>query len=444
MSATNRLLACVLLLVSGIASAAPVQVQGVRIATALDQTRVALDLSRPAEHKLFTLSDPHRVVIDIMPGRINGALPLPIGDGAVRKIRSANRKDGSVRIVLDLDRPMKAKSFGLAANGEHGDRLVVDLAPVGSKAAARTTPRLQVDRAAGREIVVAIDAGHGGKDPGARGPTGVREKDVVLKMSRRLAEIIDADPNMRAYLTRSNDKFVNLRDRMERSRSVKADLFISMHADAFSDRRVRGATVYVLSSKGVADEAARRLAKRENEALIGGIELAEQEDAVAKLLMELSQDAALSSSIDIGDEILKEIRQITKVRKQRVQQAPFLVLKSPDVPSLLIETAFISNPNDEKNLASVQYRDRFARAVYSGVTDYFRANPPPGTLLANAQRSRPTQTAELQHVIRRGETLSAIASRYHVPVRRIQSVNNLRGDKIVVGKVLRIPATQDI
>ena len=242
--------------------------------------------------------------------------------------------------MLDLDKPMKPRSFLLASNGRQGDRLVVDLVPVGTPAKVRKAPVVTANRVTGRDIVVAIDAGHGGKDPGARGPTGVREKDVVLKISRRLAEIIEADPNMRAYLTRSNDRFVNLRERMERSRAADADLFISIHADAFSDRRVRGATVYVLSSKGASDEAARRLAEREN-AKLGAVELDDKDPTLAGVLMDLSQNAALSASFDVGDEILQEIGQITKVRKRRVQQAPFLVLKSPDVPSILVETAFI-------------------------------------------------------------------------------------------------------
>lgn len=445
MFAGQRLLACVAFVANGFAVAAPVQVEGVRIATDDARTRIALDLSQPAEHKLFTLSNPHRVVIDIKPGRIvKSALPLPAGDGSVKKIRSANRQDGTVRIVLDLAHPMKPRSFMLAANGRQSDRLVVDLVPIGSAPAVRNAPVVKADAPRGREIVVAIDPGHGGKDPGARGPTGVREKDVVLQISRRLSEIIEADPHMRAYLTRSSDRFVNLRERMERSRGAEADLFISIHADAFRDRRVRGATVYVLSSKGASDEAARRLADRENAALIGGVALKDKDSTLAGVLLDLSQNAALSASFDVGGEILQEIGQITTVRKKRVQEAPFLVLKSPDVPSVLIETAYISNPNDEKNLASSAYRERLAQAIFAGVTDYFESNPPPGTLLAAAQRAKPDRAADVKHVIRRGETLSTIANRYHVSVRRIRSVNNLRGDKIVVGKVLRIPATQEI
>lgn len=437
-------------LCAGTALGEPVHVQGARIASQSGKTRVVLDLSRPAEHKIFTLSNPHRVVIDIKPGRITKpALPLPAGTGAVSRIRSANRQDGSVRLVLDLKVPVKPRSFLLAGNGQQGDRLVVDLEPVGAARAVKKS----VDAAtngvarqvppAGREIVIAVDPGHGGKDPGARGPSGLREKDVVLRVSRELAGLIDAEPGMRAYLTRNGDHFVHLRERMERARAARADLFISLHADSFRDHRVRGATVYVLSSKGASDEAARRLAERENAAdLIGGVRLDNKDETLASVLMDLSQNASLSASIDVGDDILYEIGKITKVRKNKVQQAPFLVLKSPDVPSLLVETAFISNPYDEKNLGSRNYRERLARAIFTGVQAYFRSNPPPGSMMAqNRQRWKP---GRLQHVIRRGDTLSGIANQYRVPVRQIRSVNHIDGDKIVVGKVLAIPVTQDI
>lgn len=445
------LLACFVLSIR-VGVAEPVQVHGARIGSQSTKTRVALDLSKPAEHKIFTLSNPHRVVIDIKPGRITKqALPLPRGTGAVTRIRSANRADGSVRLVLDLQSPMKPRSFLLAANGKQGDRLVIDLEPLGESAvvrqAAAAAPkkqnqqRKQVSRK-GRDVVIAIDPGHGGKDPGAQGSSGLREKDVVLRVAHDLARMIDEQPGMYAVMTRSGDTFVRLRDRMERARTAEADLFISLHADAFRDKRVRGATVYVLSQKGASDEAARRLAERENAAdLVGGVRLGDKDHMLASVLLDLSQNASLSTSIDIGDEIIEEIGKITKVHKRRVQQAPFLVLKSPDVPSLLVETAFISNPYDEKNLGSKGYRERLARAIFVGVQNYFESNPPVGSMLAQAAPR--DQRQRVQHVIRRGDTLSGIAYRYRVPIRLIQSENNIHGDKIVVGKVLTIPLTQD-
>jgi N-acetylmuramoyl-L-alanine amidase len=451
------LLVCMGLFI-GSASGEPVHVQGARIGSQSGKTRVALDLSRPAQHKIFTLSNPYRVVIDIKPGRITKqAFPLPPGTGAVSRIRTANREDGSVRLVLDMKAPAKLRSFLLAGNGQQGDRLVIDLEPIGQASMAKKAPnavaKTPVQKApvkkapvrklpaTSREIVIAVDPGHGGKDPGARGPSGLREKDVVLRLGRELAGMIDAEPGMRAFLTRNGDNFVHLRERMERSRGARADLFISLHADAFRDHRVRGATVYALSSKGATDEAARRLAERENAAdLIGGVRLDDKDETLASVLLDLSQNASLSASIDVGDDILHEIGKMTKVRKTKVQQAPFLVLKSPDVPSLLVETAFISNPTDEKNLGSRVYRERLARAIFIGIQDYFDSNPPAGTVMA--QSGQGADQRRLEHVIRRGETLSGIADHYHVPVRRIRSFNNIDGDKIVIGKVLTIPVVQ--
>ena len=428
------------------AQAQQTQVRDVRIASQPDRTRVALDLNQRAEHKIFTLSNPHRVVIDIMPGRMSSAaLPMPAGSGSVKRIRSANRQDGTVRIVLDLAAPVRPRSFLLAPDGQNGNRLVVDLLPLGAAPVVKSAPQVSVPKPApqgmpptGRKIVVAIDAGHGGKDPGASGPTGVREKDVVLNISQRLAEKINADPNMQAFMTRRDDRFVNLRQRMESARAAEADLFVSIHADAFRDLRVRGATVYVLSSKGASDEASKRLAQRENAAhLIGGVSLGDKDPTLASVLMDLSQNASLSASIDVGAEMLDEISRVTPVRKRKVQQAPFLVLKSPDVPSVLVETAFISNPSDERNLGSWKYRDKLAAAMYRGINDYFRNNPPQGTRMANIMRGN--SAPSVVHVIRRGDTLSGIADRYRVPVRQIRSANNLSNDKIVVGRVLKIP-----
>jgi N-acetylmuramoyl-L-alanine amidase len=427
------------------AQAEPVQIKDVRIATQNGKTRIAVDLTQRVEHNIFLLSDPHRVVIDIMPAHIDrAALPLPSGTGAVRRIRGANRKDGTARIVLDMATPAKPRSFMLAPNGKQGDRLVIDLLPLGAPRTIKKAPSLTPQPVpTGRKIIVAIDPGHGGKDPGAAGPTGVREKDVVLRISQQLAAKINADPNMHAYMTRDGDRFVQLRQRMESARTAEADLFISIHADSFKDRRVRGATVYVLSSKGATDEASKRLAGRENAAhLIGGVSLDDKDPMLASVLMDLSQNASLSASIDIGSEMLEEISRVTPVRKHKVQQAPFLVLKSPDVPSVLVETAFISNPRDEKNLGSRTYRDKLAKAMYEGILDYFQANPPQGSRMAQVMHDRPQRT--VKHVIRRGDTLSGIADRYRVPVRRIRSANNLRNDKIVVGRVLQIPQTHDI
>lgn len=436
MPASRCILGFIALSLSGLATAGQLRIDRVRIAAHDDHTRVALGLTSPAQHKIFTLSNPHRVVVDIAPGRLSSAArPLPKGVGPVRGIRGANRDDGSVRIVLDLNAPVQPRSFLLAADGTKQDRLVIDLRPLGQPAPA-VKPREALSGA--RDLVIAIDPGHGGKDPGARGPSGLREKDVVLRISRKLAEVIDSEPGMRSMLTRRGDQFVHLRDRMERARAARADLFLSVHADAFRDRKVRGATVYVLSEKGATDEAARRLAERENGAdLIGGVRLAEKDPTLASVLLDLSQNASLSASFDVGEEILQELGRLTRLRKRHVQEAPFLVLKSPDVPSVLLETAFISNRTDEKNLGSRRYQQDLAVAVLDGIRNYFYANPPPGTRVAELRRAG--YRARAQHVIQRGDTLSEIAARYRVSIRRIRALNDLPGDKIKVGQVLRIP-----
>jgi len=436
-------------LLTGGAIASAASIDAVRIAAQDGRTRVALDISDGVEHKLFALpgsgNKPARVVIDIKPGRLaSGAVPFPSGAGSVQRIRGANREDGSVRIVLDLKEAVRPKSFALPADARYGDRLVVDLQSA-TIAAGEPQPvkRSPSPTRSARDLVIAIDAGHGGKDPGARGPKGTREKDVVLAISRRLADEFNAEPGMRAVLTRSSDEFVPLRQRIEKARRANADLFISIHADAFRDRRVRGTTVYALSEKGATDEAARRLAERENAAaLIGGVSLTDKDPTLASVLLDLSQNASLSASLDIGEEVIDELAGFTHLRKRRVQQAPFLVLKSPDVPSLLIETAYISNAEDERKLSSGQHQQRLATAIVDGVRGYFYTNPPAGSRVAGLAlngRSPPRQYA-----VRQGDTLSEIAARYRVSLRRIRSANQLRNDRIVVGQVLRIPTPTDI
>ncbi len=421
--------------------AATVRVQAIRIAEDGDQTRVVLDLDQTTDHQLFTLSDPHRVVVDLSAGVLTEqAAQFPNGRGLVSRIRGANRDDGSTRIVLDLGQPVRPRSFVIGPDGVYGHRLVVDLVPLDQQVVFKTVPdELGNDR----DLVIAVDPGHGGKDPGARGRSGLLEKDAVLQISRRLARKIDQEPGMRAALTRKNDSFIHLRERMERAHGQQADLFISIHADAFRDQRVRGATVYVLSNKGATDEASRRLAERENAAdLVGGVTLKDKDQMLASVLLDLSQNASLSSSMDAGDQVLDELRRIGKIRKSQVQQAPFIVLKSPDIPSMLIETAFISNRYDESNLGSVQYQERLAQAIFSGVRHYFYDNPPPGTKVATLVRTN--RLRDVQHVIRRGDTLTGIANRYQVPVGRIRDVNQIPGDKLVIGRVLRIPQPKDI
>ena len=418
-----------------------VRIDNVRIGHSADRTRIVLDLNNAAEHKLFTLSNPNRVVIDLAGGEFApGSLKLPKGTGLVAELRGANRDDGRARLVLDLDAAARPKSFLLPPTGNYGYRVVVDLERTG--AAPVVVKKVPKEQQGTRDLVVMIDPGHGGKDPGARGKGGLREKDAVLQISKRLARIINDEPGMRAELTRNNDTFLHLRERIKRAEAADADLFVSIHADSFTDRRVRGASVYVLSEKGATDEAADLLAKRENDSdLIGGVDLAGKDDILAGVLVDLSQNASLEASLEVGDMFVAEISRIGKVRRPTVQQAGFRVLKSPDIPSILIETAFISNKQDESNLKSVQYQQRLAQSMHNAIRGYFYQNPPYGTRMAQLSTAA---KASRQHVIRNGDTLSDIAQRYKVSVSRIRSANRLNTSQIKVGQVLTIPSAMDI
>jgi len=438
---TNRLLSAVLLaVVTAGYAAAEVRVDSVRLAETEGRTRVVLDLSAAAEHKVFTLSNPQRVVVDIPAARIKSMRSLPDGMGPVTGVRGSNRDDGSARLVLDMATPVTANSFSLAPGGGRGHRLVIDLATgdvVAQMKSVRVIKTVEPIASQERDIVIAIDAGHGGKDPGAQGRKGTREKDVVLAIAKKLAKIVDDEPGMKAVLIRKDDRFISLRGRINKAHQANADLFLSIHADAFKDRRVRGSTVYVLSEKGASDEHARRLAKRENDAdLLGDVSLDDKDEMLASVLLDLSQNAAIGTSFDVGQEVVNEMHRVGRVRKTTVQQAPFLVLKSPDIPSILIETAYISNPTDEKNLASRKHQQKMAQSMFDGIEDYFYANPPVGTKIARLSRERSSMR---QYAVKSGDTLSEIADRYDVPVRDIRSANKIKGDKIRVGQVLNIP-----
>jgi N-acetylmuramoyl-L-alanine amidase len=360
-----------------------VELRDIRLWAGPDNTRVVLDLSGSARHELSVLRNPERIVLDIPGVRLKaGARLSPVGAGAVRQVRFARQPGGEVRIVLDLARSVQAKSFLTAPNQRYGYRLVVDLASVG--ASQRATPvRVEHAPAEARDLIIAIDAGHGGDDPGAIGKNGTREKDVVLAIAKEVARRVAAEPGMRAILTRNGDYFLPLRERMQRARAQQADLFVSIHADSAADRRVDGSSVYILSQRGASDEAARWLAERENASdLIGGVSLDDKDDVLASVLLDLSQSAALSASETAAESVLRELNQVGEIRKRQVQQARFMVLKSPDIPSMLVETAYISNPEEEQRLRERSHQATIAAAIARGVRDYFYANPPAGTRVA--------------------------------------------------------------
>jgi N-acetylmuramoyl-L-alanine amidase len=431
----GRLTLMAALVLAGKPASAATTVENIRLWSEDGRTRVVLDLSRSAEHTIFTLRGPDRLVVDLKDAQLASSIgKLPTG-GSIRSIRTGVRANGQLRVVLDLNETVRSRSFAAGPSDEHGDRLVIDLQQQGN---LRTVKRATESSSAGRDIVIAVDPGHGGHDPGAIGRARTREKDVALAVSKLLAQRINAEPGMRAVLVRDGDYYVDHRDRMEIARKSRADLFVSVHADAVDDPRARGASVYVLSLKGASDEAAKRLAERENASnLVGGVSLADKDAVLASVLLDLSQNAALSASLDVGGEVIRQLSTIGRVHRSKVQQAGFLVLKSPDVPSILVETAYISNPDEEKKLRSRSHQDKLAGAILGGIRKYFYENPPPNTLIAMNQRRTPAR--QVSHVISRGDTLSEIAERYNVSMTAIRSANRLSSDNVRVGQRLTIP-----
>jgi N-acetylmuramoyl-L-alanine amidase len=366
----------------------PVEVREVRLTAGPDGTRVVLDLSGDAPHSLTVLKNPDRVVLDVAGARLaRGARASPAAAGAVKQVRMGRRPSGELRIVFDLSRQIRAKSFPAAPDKHAGYRLVIDL---NGAAAAETPVKAEHARPDARNLIIAIDAGHGGEDPGAIGKFGTQEKDVVLAIARAVALRVNEEPGMKAVLTRDGDYFVPLRDRMRRARAHQADLFVSIHADSIRDRSVDGSSVYILSQRGATDEASRWLAERENAAdLIGGVSLEDKGNVLASVLLDLSQSASLSASQAAAEHVLHQLNRVGEIRKPQVQQARFVVLKSPDIPSMLVETAYISNPQEELRLRGAVHQAKLAAAIHQGLRAYFYDDPPAGTRIAELAGAGP-------------------------------------------------------
>jgi N-acetylmuramoyl-L-alanine amidase len=381
-------------------AAGPTQLREIKVSADSAGASVALDLGDIVAPKLFTLSSPDRVVIDLQHTRIARGMRLPAAAGVVAGIRTGARPDGALRVVIELSSMATAHSHWAARPGGLGHELVIDLgggvraaasAPVPAPApAAAPQPAvaLHMPQQSDRPIVIAVDAGHGGDDPGAIGHAGTREKDVTLAIARALAARIDAEPGMRAVLTRDRDEFLMLGERVSRAQAAKADLFVSVHADSIRDSSVAGASVYVLSERGATDEAAHWLAERENSAdRTGGALLGGQNPQLQSVLIDLQQTQSISTSMVAADRVLAALDGVGEVRKPRVQQAGFYVLKSRDMPSMLIETAYISNPQEERRLRSRAEQQRLAEAIFSGIRGFFESNPPPGTRFAQLRHT---------------------------------------------------------
>ena len=337
-------------------------------------------------------------------------------------------------MVLEVSAAVKPRSFALKANDKAGDRLVLDLY---DQQAQKAGVKKSVKQSAKRDIIIAIDAGHGGEDPGALGPKRLREKDVVLAIAKELNALLKADKGFAPTMIRSGDYYVSLKGRRDLARKRQADLFVSIHADAFKRKEAHGASVYALSTRGATSTAARYLAKRENSAdLVGGVRLSDKDDVLAGVLADLSMTSTLDTSLKLGGKVLRNVDSVAKLHKDRVEQAGFAVLKSPDIPSILVETGFISNPGESKKLATRSYQKKMARAIHAGIKDWFLAHPPSGTLIA-WQRQQDGQ----QYIIARGDTLSGIAQRFSIPVSDLKNRNSISGSKIRVGQKLTIPTT---
>jgi N-acetylmuramoyl-L-alanine amidase len=415
------------------------QLEALKLVEGPSSTRAVLELSGPAEYKVFSLANPDRLVLDLAGTGLASGYRPPSGNGVVTGVRTGKPAEGDLRVVLDLEHGVKPRSR-IERVGNKA-RLVLELMPDGAVAgrapAARTVQ--DVVGSGQRKLIIAIDAGHGGKDPGAIGPTKKYEKDITLAVARELARQIDADPGMQSYLVRDGDVFIPLHLRYMKARKAQADLFISIHADAALNRAATGASVYTLSLRGATSEAARWLADQENAAdLVGGVELDDRDKNLAAVLLDLSQNATMRVSDDVAAQVLGSLKEFGKAHKPQIERANFVVLRSPDVPSMLVETGFISNPGEEAKLSDPAYRARMATAIMAGVRSYFADQAPPGTWYAARQGQF---GGNRLHTVARGETLSLIAARHGVPVSSIRSANRLSGDTVRIGDRLTIPVS---
>ena len=429
------------------------QLESIRIWPSPDNTRVVLDMGSAPGFEYFTLQNPPRLVVDLKQtqNRFNFAR-LRNKSPFITRIRDSKPEvAGNYRLVFELKNLVKPVVFPLTPAGEYGHRLVIDL-PYANSAQGATAAlpaampqQQQVVRNAAptgqKQVVIAIDAGHGGEDPGAIGPKKNREKHVTLAIARRLADLINKEPGMRAVMTRTGDYFVNLNQRSEIARRGRADLLLSIHADSVANSGPRGASVWVLSSNRANREMAGWLEKQERQSeLLGGVgEVISQTDGnpyLTRTFLDLSMDKSRADSYAISEHILSAMGKVVRLHKAKPEHASLAVLKSPDIPSLLIEAGFISNPEEERLLLTAEHQQKVAQAVFNGVKSYYRQNPPSGTMMASQSHA---QGGAQKHTVRSGESLSLIAQRYGVSMSRLKGHNGMQSDVVRIGQVLDIP-----
>ena len=488
------------------------KIDGARLWRAPDHTRVVFDLSGPVEHSMFQLANPNRVVLDITGVSLKADLDgLDLKGSPIVRIRTGQTENG-IRLVFDSNQKVEPVSFSLAKLADKQDRLVIDFIDTTSSSAGNSssvaesesataisrdaanvkTPSLESEISAVEDpkklaepsvlredesspFLIAIDAGHGGEDPGASGPKKTREKDVVFQIASELKSRLDKHPAFKSHMVRTGDYYIPLRDRRNSARLAKADLFISIHADAFTHPRAHGASVFALSRSGATSEMARFLASKENEADliggVGGVSLEDKDAVLAGVLVDLSMSSTLEKSLLVGTEVLSEIGSFTKLHKRSVEQAGFAVLKSPDVPSILVETGFISNPEEERKLRSKKHQKKIAQAIVTGVDRFFKQYNPsryklsqenkksaPSKAIAKISSSQSNKTAESStgliqvssranessgvtvHIVRSGDTLSQIARQYNKSLKSIIRKNQLSDTRLKVGQKILIDA----
>lgn len=404
---------------------------------------IHFSISGPFSYKAFTLKNPERLVVDLIQAK-QGSKPFRLDQNAlIRGIRVGQPDQHTLRVVFDLKQSITIESEKFIR------ALTITCIPTNSKLSkahlstshkinALNPPLAHVHKPPQslREVVVVLDPGHGGKDPGAIGSARHLEKNIVLAIALKLKKIIDKEPGMRAVLTRKGDYYVGLRQRLNIARKNDADIFISIHADAFKNRKSKGASVFALSPTGATSEAARWLAEKENYSELGGVNLDELDDKnglIRSVLIDLSQTATIGASLQMGEQVLHSMDDITRLHHEDVEQARFVVLKSPDIPSILIETGFISNPKEEKNLSSAWYQTKLSKAIFNGVKQYFYEYPPHDTQIeAFAMEQR-------KHLVKKGDTLGHLARRYHTTVANIKKINHLKSDILRTGQSLEIP-----
>ena len=473
-------------------------VDNIRIWHSPSNTRIVFDVSSNVRQSMFTLQNPLRLVVDIQNARLNNQLPiLDPQNKHIGLIRSGKPQKDVLRFVFELKKDLLPSNFVLSPNELYGHRLVIDLdeklthssnselptqaasqaplkAPNSSGNADVLTQKTkeqsevlppsvaavesqttesqappskpifqQVSVQEKMTFVVAIDAGHGGEDPGAQGYRGSREKDLTLSMAKRLKKLVDADPNMRAELIRTGDYYIKLHQRRQLARDRGADIFVSIHADAFTRKSARGFSVFALSQRGATSAMASALAVKENASdRIGGVSLADKDALLAQVLVDLSMTNTISESVNLGGRVLKELAKLGKLHSKRVEQAGFAVLKSPDMPSILVETGFITNPEEERLLKSTRYQKKVAKAIFTAINDYHEQTPYVNyQSVAKRSKNTPQKSTTKYHIVKRGDSLSKISARYNVTINSLKRLNKLRGNNVILGQKIRLPSS---